>query len=304
MIPLVSVCMTTYNHAPYIAQAIESVLMQRTDFAVEIVIGEDCSTDNTLTICQHYQTLYPDIVRVVTGSSNIGMRANYRRTIAACRGKYVAMCDGDDYFTDPEKLQLQVDLLENNPEIAMCYTRSERKGDSSSEIYPSGALHTTFEDMLRLNTAENCTTVALREKIEQYYTQIDPLSHSEWLTDDLPMWLWFSATQQIAAIDRVTAVHRLLDTSVSHSRNYHKTIAFCYSLHTIMLWYDNQYNNSRMRSKLLTLRQNTELWTLSHHGGAKEFISRWYDHCKNHPRLLLNIAPYGLFIKSLFRRKK
>ena len=91
MMPLVSVCMTTYNHERYIAQAIESVLRQQTDFAVEVVVGEDCSTDNTLAICREYEAKYPDRVRVVASERNIGMHANYRRTIEACRGEYVAM---------------------------------------------------------------------------------------------------------------------------------------------------------------------------------------------------------------------
>ena len=192
MMPLVSVCMTTYNHERYIAQAIESVLRQQTDFAVEVVVGEDYSTDTTLAICREYEAKYPDRVRVVASERNIGMHANYRRTIEACRGEYVAMCDGDDWFSDPNKLQLQVDKLRAES-AAMCYTRSERRSDHDSIIYPQGALHTTFEDMLRLNTAENCTTLALRTKILEYYAEVEPQTKG-WRTDDLPMWLWFAAT--------------------------------------------------------------------------------------------------------------
>lgn len=125
MMPLVSVCMTSYNHEQYIAQAIESVLCQQTNFGVEIVIGEDCSTDNTLKICQEYQRRYPDRIRIVASKQNVGMHANYRRTIEACRGKYIAMLDGYDLFTDPNKLQMQVEKLEEQG-VAMCYTRSLR----------------------------------------------------------------------------------------------------------------------------------------------------------------------------------
>lgn len=136
MTPLVSVCMTTYNHEKYISQAIESVLCQRTTFSFEVVIGEDCSTDNTLAICRQYEAQHPDIVRVVASERNIGMHANYRRTIEACRGKYVAMCDGDDWFSDENKLQMQVEMIENTS-ADMCYTRSLRRGeDGSSATYP------------------------------------------------------------------------------------------------------------------------------------------------------------------------
>lgn len=99
--------MTTYNHAPYIARAIESVLAQRTSFAVKLLLGEDCSSDSTPDICRSYAARYPDRIRLVTSEHNVGMRANYRRTIEACRGRYVAICDGDDWWCDPEKLERQ-----------------------------------------------------------------------------------------------------------------------------------------------------------------------------------------------------
>lgn len=109
--PLVSVCMTAYNHAPYIGRAIEGVLSQRTTFAVELVLSDDCSPDGTGAICRDYAARYPDRIRLLTGDVNVGMRANYRRTIEACRGRYVAMCDGDDWWCDPLKLQRQVEAL-------------------------------------------------------------------------------------------------------------------------------------------------------------------------------------------------
>lgn len=301
MTPLVSVCVTTYNHEHYIAQAIESVLGQRTTFAVEVVVGEDCSTDNTLAICRKYEEQYPDRVRVVASESNIGMHHNYRRTIEACRGKYIAMLDGDDWFSDMDKLQIQVEQLEKSG-AAMCYTRSERRGeDGSSVIYPEGALHTSFEDMLRLNTAENCTTVALKKRILEYYAEVEPLTKG-WLTDDLPMWLWFAATQTIVGIDRITAVHRMLTTSVSHSHKWNKQLDFCYSLDSIMLWFDERYNNRHLQKFLARRRQNRALWLLSYHGSVGKYLKLWWQTCRENPHLIFNIAPYGLFMKKIFWR--
>ena len=300
MMPLVSVCMTTYNHERYIAQAIESVLRQQTDFAVEVVVGEDCSTDNTLAICREYEAKYPDRVRVIVSERNIGMHANYRRTIEACRGEYVAMCDGDDWFSDPDKLQLQVDKLRAEG-AAMCYTRSERRSDQDSVIYPQGVLHTTFEDMLRLNTAENCTTLALRTKILEYYAEVEPQTKG-WRTDDLPMWLWFAATQKITAIDRVTAVHRVLATSVSHSEQWEMQLDFCYSLDSIMLWFDCRYNCGSLCHFLARRRQNRALWLLSYNGTVVQYIKLWWQTCREYPHLFLNISPYGLFVKKVLWR--
>lgn len=112
--------MITYNHEPYIAQAIEGVLMQKTDFPIELVIGEDCSTDGTRKIVLEYQRQHPEVSRVITSQHNVGMMLNSFRTQMACRGDYVAFCEGDDYWTDPHKLQKQVDFLERNPEFAIC----------------------------------------------------------------------------------------------------------------------------------------------------------------------------------------
>lgn len=301
MTPLVSVCMTTYNHEKYISQAIESVLRQRTTFSFEVVIGEDCSTDNTLAICRKYEAQHPDIVRIIASERNIGMHANYRRTIEACRGKYVAMCDGDDWFSDENKLQMQVEMLEKTS-ADMCYTRSLRRGeDGSSATYPEGNLHTTLDDMLILNTAENCTTLALKSKILKYYGEVKPETKG-WLTDDLPMWLWFAATQKIVAIDRVTAVHRVLATSVSHSHKWNKQLDFCYSLDSIMLWFDEHYNNNKLNHFLARRRQNRALWLLSYHGPVTKYLKLWWHTCHEHPRLLLNLAPYGLLAKKLLWR--
>ena len=155
--------------------------------------------------------------------------------------------------------------------------------------------------MLRLNTAENCTTVALRDKILEYYAEVNPQTKG-WLTDDLPMWLWFTATQSIVAIDRVTAVHRVLSTSVSHSEQWQKQLDFCYSLDSIMLWFDEHYNDGHLRRFLSCRRQNRALWLLSYHGSVARYLKLWWSTCREHPHLIYNIASYGLFLKKIFWR--
>lgn len=112
--------MITYNHEKFIAEAIEGVVMQKTDFPFELVIGEDCSTDNTRAICIEYQKKYPDIIRLRLPETNQGMMLNWINNINSGRGKYIALCDGDDFWTDPYKLQKQVDFMEANPDFAMC----------------------------------------------------------------------------------------------------------------------------------------------------------------------------------------
>ena len=300
---MLSVVMTTFNHERYIATAIESVLRQQTDFPIEIVIGEDCSTDRTLNIVLDYQSQYPEAIRIIRTETNVGWRANYRRTIAAARGRYIALLDGDDYFTHRKKLQMQVDLLEANPDVGMCYGRSERVDENgATTLYPEGECATTFEAMLRRNPAENCTVVARKELVERYYAEIRPEEHPEWLTDDLPMWLWFAANSRYMAIDCPMSVHRVLTYSVSHNPDYRRKIEFVDSLYDISLWYDERYNNSRMRHELLTTKHNTALWVLSYNGSVAEYIKRWHRDVKQHRPLIKNIASYGLFAKKIFWR--
>lgn len=129
--PKVSVCMITYNHEHYIAQAIESVMMQHTTFAVELVVGEDCSTDNTRAIIEEYQQRYPGKIRIVFTPNNVGPNPNFIRTCAACRGEYIALLEGDDYWTDPTKLQRQVDALSINGDFAFCFHDAETFIDGS-----------------------------------------------------------------------------------------------------------------------------------------------------------------------------
>ena len=110
--PVVSVHMVTYNHEPYIRQAIEGVMMQKTDFEFELVIGEDCSQDKTREICLEYQKRYPDKIRVLWWHENVTKYGgNGRRVTAHCRGDFVAFCEGDDYWIDPLKLDKQIKLM-------------------------------------------------------------------------------------------------------------------------------------------------------------------------------------------------
>lgn len=120
--PVVSVLMITYNHEPYIRQAIEGAMMQNTDFEFELVIGEDCSKDKTREICFEYQKKYPDKIRVLWWHENVNkLGGNGRRTRAHCRGEFIAYCEGDDFWTDPRKLQKQVDVMRRNPNVGMCF---------------------------------------------------------------------------------------------------------------------------------------------------------------------------------------
>ena len=113
---VVSVGVISFNQENYIRQCLDSILMQETDFRYEIVVGDDCSTDSTQDILTSYQNQYPDLFVLVLNKENKGISDNYKSVLSHCKGKYIAFCEGDDYWTDPHKLQLQVDFLERHEE--------------------------------------------------------------------------------------------------------------------------------------------------------------------------------------------
>lgn len=115
----ISVAVITYNQQDTIRQTLDSILMQKGDFDLELVIGEDCSTDNTLAICQEYATQYPDKVVLLSGPQNLGITANYFRVLQACSGEYIADIAGDDYYCDDHALEKQMHYLQSHLEIGV-----------------------------------------------------------------------------------------------------------------------------------------------------------------------------------------
>lgn len=119
--PTVSICTITYNHEKFISEAIDSFLKQKTKFSFEIIIDDDCSTDNTASIIRNYIKHYPNIIKANLRKNNIGMMANFCNNIERAKGKFIALCEGDDYWIDPLKLQKQVEFLEKNNDMIMTF---------------------------------------------------------------------------------------------------------------------------------------------------------------------------------------
>lgn len=150
--PLVSVLIQTYQHANFIKQCLDGILMQQTNFPFEIILGEDESTDGTREICKAYSEKYPDKINlflrsrkdVIYINGNPTGRYNFIENLKAAQGKYIALCEGDDYWTDPLKLQKQVDFLEVNPEYGICFHESEVIWDDAYENKQSIKLNSEF----------------------------------------------------------------------------------------------------------------------------------------------------------------
>ena len=119
---LISTIIPSYNRADTVGQTIESILAQQVDADMEIVIGDDCSTDNAREVLLYYKEKYPDIIRLIFHEHNMGLGANWATCVKACKGKYICNCDNDDYWHNPHKLQLQTDYMESHPDSNILMT--------------------------------------------------------------------------------------------------------------------------------------------------------------------------------------
>ena len=177
--PILSVCFLTYNQIDFVKKALDSVLVQKTDFPFEIIIGDDASSDGSSDIIDQYQRKHSDKIKILRSTENLGRHTgdgtlNIIRNLRACRGKYIALLEGDDYWTDPLKLQKQVDLLEKHPEHVACFHLVESVNDTEADfpsVYPPANLQHDIRlaDLLLANCCQTCS-VMFRAKLIQPYS--------------------------------------------------------------------------------------------------------------------------------------
>jgi glycosyltransferase involved in cell wall biosynthesis len=212
-----SVMMITYNHERFIAQALESILAQRVDFEYEIVVGEDCSTDNTREILKDFQRLNPGRIVSILRTKNIGAISNFAATIAACRGRYLAVLEGDDYWTDQNKLQKQVEFLDSHPDFAICCHRVrflDEMGTLDFEVHPSFSGSYTIEDLLRMNFVISCSAVLRRELIGPLPSWFFGLALGDW-----PLFALVATQGKVEVLDEIMATYRVHSAGIWSSRS-------------------------------------------------------------------------------------
>ena len=226
---LLSICIITYNHENFIAQAIESALVQKTNFEFEIVIGEDGSTDKTREICQTFKNNYPEKIRLLLNDENIGMMPNFIRTLKACTGKYIALLEGDDFWTNPDKLQKQVDFLEANPDYVICFHNSNllyEDNPSKKSLFIKNKIKDTFsfKDLLKGNFIPTQSCVFRNNLINEY-----PAWFYQALPGDWFLHLFNAQFGLIKYMDDVMSTYRIHAGGVYSGEpkisNFEKTIA-------------------------------------------------------------------------------
>ena len=213
--PLVSVSCITFNHGPYLRQALESFVNQKTSFPIEVLIHDDCSTDDTIEIIQEYAERYPEMIRPMfeeqnqysQGISNISGVFNFPRA----RGKYIAMCEGDDFWSDMEKLEKQAQYMEAHPECAMCcHSAGVVSMDDAfrtvSVLQPfSGSRVLAAEEVI--SKKENIPTASLMFRTE--YAKTLPQYYYDCPVGDIPLHLYMASRGTVYYFDEVMSMYRM-----------------------------------------------------------------------------------------------
>lgn len=212
----VSVCMITYNHEKFISKAIEGVLMQQTSFDYELVIGEDCSNDNTRSILIEFQKKYPNKIKLLLPEKNLGMMPNFITTLQVCKGQYVALCEGDDYWIDPNKLQQQVEFLDANPEFVASfhkvkdYYQNFDKVLNSQRIY-SAKVEFDIQDIISSFFINTCSLVFrnVNFKFPEFFYDV--------YAGDQFLCLFLALNGKFYFHNKEMAVYRIHDTSITRA---------------------------------------------------------------------------------------
>ena len=205
MHPKVSIISISYNQKDFIEEAIQSFLSQKTDFNIEVIIADDASTDGTQAIIRDYAKKYPDIIKPILRKKNLGAWNNFTDAIRRAEGDYIALCEGDDYWTDSTKLQKQVEFLENHSNHALCFHPVKvifEDKKSKSYTYPEPNKHDkyTLNELLKNNYIQTNSVMYRRQNYDYLASGMMP---GDWY-----LHLYHARFGEIGFIDKTMSVYR------------------------------------------------------------------------------------------------
>ena len=206
---MVSVCVLTYNQEAYIGKTLDSILEQDWKVPYEIVIGEDCSTDNTRKVLQTYKEKYSEVIKLIFRKKNVGSKLNFIETLQACQGQYIALCEGDDYWTDKNKITEQLELFEKNTELSSIHTKveyvdAENNSLGFSNRVPSDQHVMDLHYLAQQNTIHTCSFMLKKEVLSPELYNILMMTP----VGDLPLFLISSTYGKVGYINKSMAAYR------------------------------------------------------------------------------------------------
>lgn len=258
-IPLVSICCITYNHEQFLERCLNGFLSQQTSFIFEVLVSNDCSTDDSQIILDKYSSLYPTIIKDVSPQSNLGAIENFYYTLNFAKGKYVAFCEGDDYWIDTHKLEKQVLILENNPDFGLVYTNSTKISQTNNSKKIIRYKPENIDDVIRHYNCPAQTIVFSNILFHKYLCEVNP-QLKKWEMADYPLFLWFYINSKVFHIDELTAVYRILQKSANHTNDYFRARKFILSVNEINNLFNDMFSLNYSYEELRQILIYSLLW--------------------------------------------
>jgi glycosyltransferase involved in cell wall biosynthesis len=239
----VTALVTTYNHEKYIAQALESALMQKTNFEYEIIVAEDCSIDQTRSIVLDFQRRNPEKIRLVLPAENLGSAGNrvFAQAFELAQGEYVALLDGDDYWTSAKKLQRQVEFLELHPDCALCFHNALRIYEDGSRValphnFPGQKPISVLEDVVQSNFIAGCTPMLRKDAAGRFPEWYYNVPHGDW-----SLYILCAQHGKIGYIDEILGIYRI------HNQGFWSKRDAIQKLEEIIAYYETMNANLDFR---------------------------------------------------------
>lgn len=241
----VSVLITSYNHAPTLKRAIDGVLVQKTNFDFHIVIVDDGSTDGSISIIKDYfQNTKLWNIGIIQHMENMGIMATYRDGFERCNGKYTAICDCDDYWIDPLKLQKQVDYMDAHPDCGICYTRVKYENPNGTAQHQAQIpSEVTYDRMLRGGYIWSMSMM-FRTALQREYAPFDKIVRRGFFIWDYPIYLALLLHSKVHYLPDITAVYVQHNESFSNTRKRYHRLKYVMGLLWIKVWYILHYGCS------------------------------------------------------------
>ena len=221
---LISVIIPSYNRADTVGQTIDSILAQKVDADVEIVVGDDCSTDNAREVLLKYKEQHQDVIRLLFHEQNMGLGANWATCVKACKGKYICNCDNDDYWHNENKLQIQLDYMESHPECNICITNHRTLNRTTGEIREVH-VHLDHSDIQysMWHSQNFCNaTIMYRAEFMKAHLDLDEFIKRRFTLQDWPAWVILTAHTDINELPESTATWCMETVSITRPDSVEK----------------------------------------------------------------------------------